>query len=102
MVMILQGVVKMRAQWMTLKRAGGQGDRPHYQKYDDNKNLHAMIQQAVNESLKQKQKKYHAGSVHFASEVAIMPEKSHDDDDDDNIEYGEKNLELAAFNEMHL
>jgi hypothetical protein len=66
---------KMRAQWMTLKRAGGQGDRPHYLKNDDNKNLHAMIQQAVNESFKQKQKRYNAGSVHFASEVAIMPEK---------------------------
>ena len=92
---------KMRAQWLTTKQGGGQNDCLYYQKKED-KNLHAMVQQAVNESLKQKQKRNNAGSVHFASEVAIMPEKSHDDDDDDNIKYGPKDDELAAFNEMQL
>ena len=61
----------MHTQWLTLKRAGGQGDCPHYQKNDD-KNLHAMVQQMVDDSLKKKGKRK-AGSVHFASEVAMMP-----------------------------
>jgi hypothetical protein len=75
---------RMRAQWLTGKQGGGQNDHMYYQK-KENMNVHAMVQQAVNESPKQKQKRYNVGSVHFASEVAIMPEKIHDNDNDDNI-----------------
>jgi hypothetical protein len=93
---------KMRAQWMTLKRAGGQGDCPHYYQKNDDKNLHAMVQQMVDDSLKQKSKRK-AGGVHFASEVAMIPVKKEDDDDDeDNIVSREKDDELDNFNKMQL
>jgi hypothetical protein len=93
---------KMRAAWMTAGKGGGQNDRLHYQKTED-KNFHTMVEQMVSDSLQQQQKKRKTGSVHFASEVAMMPIKQeHISDDEDNIAYGPKDHELNAFNEMQL
>ena len=92
-----QQAAKMRAQWMTLKQGGGQNDRL----YQD-KNLHTMVQQMVDESFQQQQKRRkNAGNLHLASEVARKPVKK-EEDEDDNIEYGLKDDDLIDFQKLQM
>ena len=98
-----QQAAKMRAQWQLVNRnGGGQNDCPYQYKKPEERNLHAMVQQMVSDSFKKQERKNKVGSFHLSSEVARMPIKQEQEDSDDNIEYGPKDHDLIAFNEMQL
>ena len=71
---------KMRANWQSGKLGGGQNDRLYAKKQTD-KELHALVQQRVENAVKQQEKKRKAGMVQFA---AKMPSKNVDNDDTDD------------------
>ena len=73
-----------------------------YQQNTRDKNLHTMVQQMVDESFQQQQKRRkNAGNLHLASEVARKPVKK-EEDDDENIEYGLKDDNLIDFQKLQM